>query len=228
MPAVIIFAKTANMALSLAQKLRIKEGTTLLTIHAPAGFSADLQPLPQRVKISGNAKDYSQIHWFVKNKAEVEKDLDKVLGLLRDEIVCWTYYPKGSSGMQTDLTRDKGWESLMKKDNLQWLSLISFNDSWSAFALRMKSGADQKKNKTNRIVFDYADPVSKTVRLPEDLAKALKVNKKAASSFEALSFTNKKEYIEWIVSAKRDETRNQRIKDTLERLGRGWKNPANR
>ncbi len=216
------------MALSLAQKLRIKEDTTLLTIHAPAGFSAQIQPLPLRVKISGNAKDYAQVHWFVKNKAEVEKDLDKVLGLLKDEIVCWIYYPKGSSGMQTDLTRDKGWEALMKKDNLQWLSLISFNESWSAFAMRMRTDADQKKNKSKRLVFDYVDPVAKTVRLPEDLALALKSNRKAASFFEALSFTSKKEYIEWIVSAKRDETRNQRIKDSLERLVKGWKNPANR
>jgi Bacteriocin-protection, YdeI or OmpD-Associated len=220
--------KTADMALSLAQKLRIKEGTTLLTIHAPAGFAAQLQPLPSRVRISGKTNDYTQVHWFVKNKADVEKELNKVLGLLRDEVVCWIYYPKGSSGMQTDLTRDKGWDSLTKKDNLQWLSLVSFNDSWSAFAMRLKTAVDQKKNETKRLVFDFVDPVSKTVKLPEDFASTLKSNKKAASLFEGLSFTNKKEYIEWIVSAKREETRKQRIRDMLERLGKGWKNPANR
>jgi hypothetical protein len=117
--------------------------------------------------------------------------------------------------MQTDLTRDKGWDSLTKKDNLQWLSLVSFNDSWSAFAMRLKTTADQKKNETKRLVFDFVDPVAKTVKLPEDLAAALKSNKKAASLFEGLSFTNKKEYIEWIVSAKREETRKQRIRDML-------------
>jgi hypothetical protein len=44
-------------------------------------------------------------------------------------------YPKGSSKRQSDLTRDKGWDSLRDQD-LMWLSLISIDDAWSAFSLR--------------------------------------------------------------------------------------------
>jgi len=66
------------------------------------------------------------------------------------------------------------------------------------------------------------------VKLPDDLAAALKKNKKQADFFNTFSFTNKKEYIEWIVTAKREETRTERINGTIERLGKGWKNPANR
>ena len=218
------------MALSLAQKLRIKEGTTLLALHAPAGFAAQLKPLPAAVKITGVAKGYSQVHWFVSTRTEMEKELNKVLGLLKEEVVCWIYYPKGSSNMQTDLTRDKGWESLLKRNDLQWLSLISFNDTWSAFAMRLKTVADKKKaeKRPERAVFNYVDPGTKSVSLPEDLASALRSNKKAAAFFEALSFTNKKEYISWIVSAKREETRMQRLTTALDRLGKGWKNPSNR
>jgi hypothetical protein len=29
--------------------------------------------------------------------------------------------------MQTDLTRDKGWDALMRHKELQWISLISFD-----------------------------------------------------------------------------------------------------
>ena len=39
--------------------------------------------------------------------------------------------------------------------------------------------------------------------------------------------TNKKEYIEWIVTAKRSATRNERLNGTLERLSKQWKNPRN-
>lgn len=217
------------MALSLAQKLRIKEGTIQLTIHAPADFTEQLQALPTGVKLTRKAKDYNQLHWFVRNKAEMEKDLDKVLGLLKDEVVCWIYYPKGSSGMQTDLTRDKGWEKLLKQP-LQWLSLISFNDDWSAFGIRLKTSADQRNEskRPERAVFDYVDPKTKTINPPEGLADLLKKNKKVAAFFNALSFTNKKEYVEWIVSAKREETQKERLKATMERLEKGWKNPANR
>ncbi len=65
------------------------------------------------------------------------------------------------------------------------------------------------------------------MQLPGDLSTAFEQNKKAKNLFEALSFTNKKEYVEWIITAKREETRNERIKGTMERLEKGWKNPRN-
>ncbi len=74
---------------------------------------------------------------------------------------------------------------------------------------------------------NYIDPIKKLVRLPDDLSVTLRKNKKAKTFFEALSFTNKKEYVEWIVTAKRKETRHERVKGTLERLEKGRKNPRN-
>jgi hypothetical protein len=124
------------MPQSIAQKLRIREGMRLLTLHAPGTFSATLAPLPAGVKISAKGSDYDQVHWFVQKKAEVEQELGKVIAILKPDTVCWIYYPKGSSGIQTDLTRDKGWESLLKQKDLQWLSLISFDETWSAFGMR--------------------------------------------------------------------------------------------
>jgi Bacteriocin-protection, YdeI or OmpD-Associated len=216
------------MAATIAEKLKIKDGFTLLTIHAPRDFEAKLSPLPGDVTVTSTGKDYQQIHWFVLNQAQMEKDLPKVLKLLKEGVVCWTYYPKGSSKVQTDLTRDKGWESLLKHD-LQWLNLISFDDTWSSFAFRLKTAADKKKaaEPKERLIFEYADSKTKTIRLPEDLAKAFTKNKKAAAVFEALAFSHRREYVEWIVTAKREETRATRIQGTLERLEKGWKNPRN-
>jgi uncharacterized protein YdeI (YjbR/CyaY-like superfamily) len=64
--------------------------------------------------------------------------------------------------------------------------------------------------------------------LPADFGKALAKNKQEKKFFDTLSFTNRKEYVEWIVTAKREETRNQRVKESIERLSKKWKNPANR
>jgi len=217
------------MPSTIADKLRIKPGMTLLTIHAPSEFGSFLKPLPKGVTSINRGSRYDQIHWFVKNRSEMEKELEKILGLLSDNTVCWIYYPKGSSKIQTDLTRDKGWENLMKHDELQWISLISFDDTWSSFGMRLKSASDKKKTprQTQRPIFDYVDPATKKVRLPDDLEKILGKNKKAGLFFDTLSFTNKKEYIEWIVTAKREETRAERIKGTVERLEKNWKNPRN-
>ena len=55
----------------------------------------------------------------------------------------------------------------------------------------------------------------------------LKKNKKQSEFFQSLSFTNKKEYLEWIVTARREETRKERIAGSIERLGKSWKNPRN-
>jgi hypothetical protein len=217
------------MATPTAQKLRIKERSTVLSINAPADYKKSMGPLPAGAKITDSGKNINQVHWFVKDKAQMENELKKILPLIKDEVICWIFYPKGTSKIQTDLTRDKGWDQLLKYD-MQWISLISFDDTWSAFGMRQKTQTDKKKEEKpkERPIFDYVDPKTKTVKLPDDFATALKKNKKQEVFFNSLSFTNKKEYIEWIITAKREETRNERVKASIERLGKEWKNPANR
>jgi uncharacterized protein YdeI (YjbR/CyaY-like superfamily) len=64
-------------------------------------------------------------------------------------------------------------------------------------------------------------------KVPPDLAAALKKNKKAATTFADFSPSHRREYIEWIVEAKRDETRQKRLTTTIEWLtegkARNWK-----
>lgn len=60
--------------------------------------------------------------------------------------------------------------------------------------------------------------------VPEFFAKALKRNRAAASGFEALAPTYQREYLVWLTTAKREETRARRLAETLEALaaGRKW------
>lgn len=226
------------MATSISDKLRIKPKYNLLTINAPVDFKKGLLGLPEGVKLSDSGKNYNQVHWFVLSKAQLEKEMKKVMKLVlrqaqdnKPDVTVWVYYPKGSSKIQTDLTRDKGWDCLLaESDKLTWISLISFNDTWSVFGFRAKTEADKNKEakgKPEREIFNWVNPKTKEIKLPDDLAVALKKNKKEAAYFDTLSFTNKKEYIEWIVTAKREDTRKERVKRTVERLGKKWKNPRN-
>ncbi len=63
--------------------------------------------------------------------------------------------------------------------------------------------------------------------VPAELASALKKNKKALATFEGFSYSHKKEYVEWITEAKREETRAQRLATTVAWLTEGkprhWK-----
>lgn len=63
--------------------------------------------------------------------------------------------------------------------------------------------------------------------LPDDLSRALKTNAKARSAFDAFSPSARREYIEWIVEAKRAETRASRLATAIEWISEGksrhWK-----
>jgi uncharacterized protein YdeI (YjbR/CyaY-like superfamily) len=65
------------------------------------------------------------------------------------------------------------------------------------------------------------------VELPDDLAAALKKNKKAAATYEAFSPSARREYVEWITEAKREETRAKRMAQAVEWMAEGkqrnWK-----
>lgn len=215
-------------AITTAQKFKIKQDGKLLTLHAPERFKNKLGALPAGVTISNNLKTFNQVHWFVENKAQLEQELNLVIPLIKYDIICWIYYPKATSKIQTDLTRDKGWEALRQHTEMKWISLISFDETWSSFGLRLQTGKERKKETKVREIFNYIDPVKKLTFLPEDFAEALQKARKEETVFNSLSFTNRKEYLEWIVSAKKKETRQARILESITRLSYGWKNPSNR
>ncbi len=73
-------------------------------------------------------------------------------------------------------------------------------------------------------------PVSKTKKeliVPDDFLSLLKKNKKAFTVFTGFSYSNKKEYVEWITEAKSEETRISRMKTAVEWMSEGkvrnWK-----
>jgi hypothetical protein len=54
--------------------------------------------------------------------------------------------------------------------------------------------------------------------VPEDLQKALRAASGSYGLFQKLSYSHRKEYINWIDEAKRSETRKKRIAETVRRL----------
>jgi len=58
----------------------------------------------------------------------------------------------------------------------------------------------------------------KPVTMPKALSTALARDKKAKLAFEAMSPSHRKEYMEWIGEAKRDETRATRLQKTIAQL----------
>jgi uncharacterized protein YdeI (YjbR/CyaY-like superfamily) len=67
----------------------------------------------------------------------------------------------------------------------------------------------------------------KELIIPNYVIDSLRKNKKALSAFEKFSYTNKKDYLEWITGAKTEKTRNERLIQAIEWMAEGkirnWK-----
>src|SRR5262249_55164659 len=120
----------------LGKKMKLKPGQHAAIINAPYGYLDRWQPVPEDVEVMeqlGQSFDWVQL--FVKNQAELEQVIAQVRAALKPSGTLWITFPKGTSKIQTDLTRDKGWDALRSLD-LKWINLISVDDTCSAFSLR--------------------------------------------------------------------------------------------
>jgi hypothetical protein len=67
------------------------------------------------------------------------------------------------------------------------------------------------------------DVEERRVDVPEDLAQALESLPLAKDVFNQLSYSHKKEYVNWVLSARQGETRQRRIEKALMLLAQGKK-----
>jgi uncharacterized protein YdeI (YjbR/CyaY-like superfamily) len=69
----------------------------------------------------------------------------------------------------------------------------------------------------NRKGLKILETKDKTIDVPVDVTKLFK-KAKVLTYFESLAFSHRKEYIQWIESAKKEETRTKRIQQAIEKL----------
>ncbi|MFL5730982.1 MAG: YdeI/OmpD-associated family protein [Cytophagaceae bacterium] len=212
------------------KKLRIQEGMQIAIIHAPEGYIKSLGKLPKDVKLETSLNGtHDLVHLFVRTKAELNKMAPSAAKLLKPLASFWISYPKKSAKIATDLSRDEGWK-VMEDLNFEGVSLIAIDETWSAGRFKIiddkvrtkRAGTDGRSEEDQK----YIDSENRIVKTPADLQKALAKNKSALNYFESLSFTHKKEYVRWIIEAKKDETRKARVDGTIEKLLKKKKNPA--
>jgi hypothetical protein len=81
----------------------------------------------------------------------------------------------------------------------------------------VRAGASVEAGDTVEVLIEL-DTEPREIEVPEALATALAGDAVARATFEGMSFTHRKEYVRWIEEAKRDETREKRVAQALERL----------
>jgi hypothetical protein len=125
------------MAISpLVKKLRLQNVNRALILNAPEGYLELLVDVPEGVKIEGDLSgefDFAQL--FVKDRNELDQFIDQVLTAIEYDALLWISYPKGSSGVKTDLNRDKLWKALADK-GIRPVTQVSIDKVWSAMRFR--------------------------------------------------------------------------------------------
>lgn len=121
---------------ALAKKLRFQEVKIALILNAPEGFQEALGEVPatiQTVPEPGVRFDYA--HTFVRDRAELDRTIDEALESVKYDGIFWISYPKGSSGVKTDINRDSLWEA-MKEKGIRPVMQVSVDSTWSALRFR--------------------------------------------------------------------------------------------
>jgi hypothetical protein len=125
------------MAISaLARKLRLQDVQRALILNAPQGYLETLGQVPEGLEIKQEPSgQFDFAHLFVKDRSQLERFIDQVLQAIDYDAVLWISYPKGSSGVDTDLTRDKLWEAVSDR-GIRPVTQVSIDEVWSAMRFR--------------------------------------------------------------------------------------------
>jgi len=131
--------------IALAKKMKLKAGARGAVINAPTGYVKELTPQATGVELRETLDGtFDWIQVFVRTRKELERLAPRCTKALADDGLLWISFPKGTSGIQTDLTRDEGWDALAGAD-LKWVMLVSVDDTWSAFSLRRYRPGESKQ-----------------------------------------------------------------------------------
>ena len=123
---------------SLAERLRIQAGQRVLIMNPPPGYVERLGALPEGVEVvheSTGEGEFDFVHLFVKDVAELERLGPVALEAVKYDGVLWMSYPKRSSKVKTDISRDVGWD-VVHEAGLRAVTQVSIDDVWSALRFR--------------------------------------------------------------------------------------------
>jgi hypothetical protein len=120
----------------LIRKLRIQPGQRLLILNSPPGYVESLGPLPDGARIAEAAEGAVDFcHLFARNSAQLAELLPVALAACKYDGLFWVSYPKKSSKVASDLSRDVLWE-LPGETSLRPVAQVSIDQTWSALRYR--------------------------------------------------------------------------------------------
>ena len=127
----------------ISKKLGIKPGMRALIVGAPQGYLKLIAPLPEGVAVSDEiAGMHEFVQFFAVRKCEITKSAPLLLKHAARGALVWITYPKKTSGVESDLSREEVWDA-MSATGWRPVTQIAIDEVWSG--LRFRPAEDVKK-----------------------------------------------------------------------------------
>lgn len=122
---------------TVAEKMHIKPGMQIGMFNAPDDLSDLLGELPDGVNVSEDLEGVKVdlILGFMEDKTMLETYLSSLKEALKQDGSLWVAYHKGSSSVDSDLSRDSIYDYAQSLD-LKGVGMISINENWSGFRFK--------------------------------------------------------------------------------------------
>lgn len=216
---------------SFLDRLQLDTGHTILIQGLPSSiekqfaklsYSKNVTPLLKRKKI-----DFALL--FSINNNQLCNILQDVVPALHETSKLWIAFPKTSSKIVSDLSKHCSWAAL-KGNGYEIGDELELDTVWMALQFLKKVerqeealllAADEEDIKNSGRTFE-----KKLSVLPAELSSLFLKHKQAKEFFTSLPSINQKEYLTWIKGAKKEETKQRRLEETLEKLLAGKRNPT--
>jgi hypothetical protein len=120
----------------LYRKLFLKPAMRCLTVGAPTGFFALLEDLPPGIAFETELTgEFDWVMVFAVQYRQVVENIPNVLHLLVEDGLLWVTYPKSSSKLKGDLTRDRLW-NVMRSHGYKAVTQVYIDQDWTAMRFR--------------------------------------------------------------------------------------------
>jgi hypothetical protein len=200
-----------------AEKMQMKPNHRVLTPNAPRFYAMLVGGLPEGAQVVKSG-DADLVHLFVKDRAELGRHLAATLASVGADTLLWISFPKQTSGLATDITRDQGWEPLHEA-GWEAVTIVSIDDTWSALRFKRRAAIRARAARTSSPEpAPTPAPAAEQVVVPADFAQALAAAPQARARFDAMPISHRREYVVAIEEAKRPETRMRRIEAMVEKI----------
>lgn len=124
------------MTTALARRLGLRKGSRLRLVNPPARYEKRLLPLPDGAKLVHKGHEPCDVvHVFAGSGAELRDLGPDLIRMVKQGGAFWVSFPKGGSGVKTDLTRDLSWE-IMSELGLHPVAQIAIDNAWWAIRFR--------------------------------------------------------------------------------------------